>query len=861
MRALTGLALRRPRLVLALWLVLTAGLAYNGTLLESHIAPTSIEVPGTRAQAAQDLADVEIGNRGQAPILLEGPAAAVRTQAAQLVDRLRADPKNTVLSAFERGAPPQLRPAGGAVILVERPTDETFGPEVVEAVQPVVDEVVQAPVRSSVTGFSAIGSAISDASVEQAHAAEKLAVPILLIVLLLVFRSPLGAAIPAVLGGATVASALGLADLVARTRDVTDVCTPIASMMGLALGVDYSLLMVSRFREARREGADVQTAAERAAQTAGRTVVVAGVTILVTMGVAILLAPGTFLQSAAVGAAAAAIVGVLSALTAVPAALVLVGRHLERWRFGRPPSDSGGVWDRLASLLLRRPALTALPALAALVALAVPGIGLDAGPPDVRVLPPDAPVRTDTERVVRALGPGWSAPLELLAVDRRATLDTPAGRKALGALRATLVADRDVALVLGPRPVGRTTLLTVVPRSGPNDPRTGALYDRAREAMRRLQASTGADARVGGVAAQLTDYRRAFNERLPWLVVALSAVAFVALVVVLRALLLPLIAVLLNALVVAGSFGVLSLLSTGADPLLGGAGFADALSLLALLSLIFGLSLDYQVFILTRLRENWLLSGDIGAAIRSGIVRTGPVIMGAAAIMAGVFLAFMTPDLQTIRQTGAGLVATVLLAASAVCLVALPAALRLVGPAAFWLPGWLDRLLPQLDLEGESAHARSARVPSGPTPALTTPPSAAAAPLAATPLAATGAPDADGRRTLQLRVGPEHEGSPGQAGGAVLPQALDRIFGELAVDGGDGQAISVETRISHRAPLRIDRDVQIEAWCADHDGPWRKLEATVRDGPFTIAHAETTIFVLEPRAGEARETTADQAAG
>ncbi|MTD45195.1 MMPL family transporter [Conexibacter sp. W3-3-2] len=831
MGALSGLALRRPRLVLVVWLVLTAALAYNGTQLESHIAPTSIEVPGTRAQAAQDLADAEIGSRGQAPVLLQGPAPAVRAQTARLAARLRADPRNTVLSAFDKGAPPQLRPAGGAVVLVERPTDETFGPEVADAVQPVVDAVVRPPVRASVTGFSAIGSAISDASVEQAHEAEKLAVPILLLVLLLVFRSPLGAAIPAVLGGATVASALGVADLVARTRDITDVCTPIASMMGLALGVDYSLLMVSRFREARRDGASVDAAAATAAQTAGRTVVVAGATILVTMGVAILLAPGTFLQSAAVGAAAAAVVGVLSALTAVPAALVLVGGHLERLRFGRAPADGGGLWGGLAAGLLRRPVLTALPAVAVLGALAVPGVGLDAGPPDVRVLPPDAPVRTDAERVVRALGPGWSAPLEVIAVDRRATLDTPAGRRALGVLRAGLVDDRDVALVLGPRPVGRSTLLTVVPRSGPNDPATAGLYDRVRRAADRLHASTGADARVGGVAAQLTDYRRAFNARLPWLVAALSAVAFVALVLVLRALLLPLVAVLLNALVVAGSFGVLSLLSTGSDPLLGGAGFADALSLLALLSLIFGLSLDYQVFILTRLRENWLRSGDVGTAIRSAIVRTGPVIMGAAAIMSGVFLAFMTPDLQTIRQTGAGLVATVLLAASAVCLIALPAALRLAGPAAFWIPAWLDRLLPVVDLEGDGAAADPAAGVSAPRPT------------------ATGAADAAGRWSGQLLVGPEHEGPPGRADGTILPSALHHIFLELAADHGHGQAIDVETRITHRAPLRIDRDVHIEAWCSRHDGPWRTLEATVRDGPVTIAHAETTVYVLNGGAG------------
>ncbi|MCW3040897.1 MAG: hypothetical protein JWM31_2802, partial [Solirubrobacterales bacterium] len=302
MTRLTGWALRRPRTVLLVWLVATVALAVNGTRLEGHIAPTSIEVPGTPSQAAQDLADREIGARGQAPILLQGPAAAVDAQATRLAAALRREGRNTVISSRDRGAPPALQPrGGGAVILVERPTDESFGPEVADAVRTVVRAQVRPPVRASISGFSVIGGAISEESVSNAHDAEKLAAPILLLVLLFVFRTPLAAAIPAVLGGATVASALGVADLVARLRDVTDVATPLASMMGLALGVDYSLLMVSRFREARGRGLEVPEAAALAARTSGRTVLVAGGTLAATMVVAVLLAPGTFLQSAAIG--------------------------------------------------------------------------------------------------------------------------------------------------------------------------------------------------------------------------------------------------------------------------------------------------------------------------------------------------------------------------------------------------------------------------------------------------------------------------------------------------------------------------------------------------------------------------------
>lgn len=831
MTRITDLALRRPRLVLAIWLVVTVAMTINGTRLEGHIAPTSIEVPGTRSQAAQDLADREIGSRGQAPILLQGPAADVRAQAGRLATALRTDRRNTVISAFDPTAPPQLRPpargdVAAATILVERPTDETFGPEVIDAIRPVVAAEVQAPVRASVTGFSVIGSSISEESVSNAHTAEKLAVPILLLILLCVFRSPLAAAIPAVLGGATVASALGVADVVAQLRDVTDVATPLASMMGLALGVDYSLLMVSRFREARTRGLDVPDAAALAARTSGRTVVVAGATILATMAVALLLAPGTFLQSAAIGAGSAAIVGVFSALTAVPAALVLVGAHLDRWRIGPPPNPDAPRWTGLADVVLRRPVLAGLAGLAVLVALAIPGVGLDAGPPDVRVLPADAVARTDTERVVGALGPGWSAPLDAYAVDRTGRLKTAAGQRALGRLRSELVADRDTALVLGPRIVGRTAIVTIVPRSGPNEPTTAALYDRTRGRMRAFAAATQTETAVGGVAAQLTDYRRAFNARLPWLVLALSVVAFFVLVLVLRAIVLPLISVLLNALVVAASFGVLALLSTGTDPILGGAGFADALSLLALLALVFGLSLDYQVFILTRIREGWLASGRVDAAVRSAIIRTGPVVMGAAAIMSGVFAAFMTVPLQTIRQTGAGLVATVLLAASAVCLVALPAAMRLAGQWTFWLPRWLDRVLPHIDLEGTEERRPELAWP-------TTGPFA---------LALRTRREED-RVHATLRMGTGLAGPGGVAHGAVLPCAVEQLFATLVED-RDRAVITQEVTIAHRAPARAGRELQLAAWCEANGGARLHVRATVHDGTLLVAEAQATLLAL-----------------
>lgn len=238
-----------------------------------------------------------------------------------------------------------------------------------------------------------------------------------------------------------------------------------------------------------------------------------------------------------------------------------------------------------------------------------------------------------------------------------------------------------------------------MPEAGANDARTGALRDRLEAEMPGLARATGARAHLGGVAAQVDDYSRVLGGRLPLLVIALSVVSLLVLVVVLRALVLPAISVALNLLTVGASFGVVALLFQGGDPLLGGPGWADILSLLGTFTIVFGLSLDYQVFILTRMREAWDERNELDHAITHAITKTGRVVTGAAAIMGGVFVAFTFSELTIIRQTGVGLAVAVLIDATLVRLVLLPAAMRLAGRWTFSLPGWLERRLPRIDLE------------------------------------------------------------------------------------------------------------------------------------------------------------------
>jgi putative drug exporter of the RND superfamily len=255
---------------------------------------------------------------------------------------------------------------------------------------------------------------------------------------------------------------------------------------------------------------------------------------------------------------------------------------------------------------------------------------------------------------------------------------------------------------------GQAARITVIPSSGPNDPATTALRERLELKAAKLARAADAQVVVGGVAAQISDYKSTLGARLPILVFALSIVTLLVLVLILRAPVLALISVALNLLTVGASFGIVALLFDGSPPLLGGPGYADILSLLAMFTIVFGLSLDYQVFILARLREARLRHPLLGDAIVDAIDRTGRVVTGAAAIMGGVFIAFSFADLVIVRQTGIGLATAVLIDATLVRLVLLPATMAIAGRWTFWIPGWLDRRLPDFDLEGTRAPAPEA---------------------------------------------------------------------------------------------------------------------------------------------------------
>jgi putative drug exporter of the RND superfamily len=1064
-------ALRRPRAVIGSWVAIVALCGLLGLASGDRFEPTNLVAPGTdSARWAELLGDTDFGTNVN--VLLEGPSRELRRQGQALAAELRATPRVRVVSPYDDAPASAVR--DGKSLRLLRPDSALFvvdvrtaeGAEPAAALIPVrkaIGEAVSAPVSSRVAGAPALAEGSTDASYDATRQAELISVPVLMIVLLLIFGSPVAAAIPAVMGIGTAVAAGGLIKLLATQTPIDQIGPTMASMMALALGVDYSLLLVSRYREHRRADASaVSENIEVASRATGRTILFAAILLVVVMLTAAVLAVGPVLASAAIGISIATLFGALSGIVVAPALLQQLDPWLERWQM---------PWrrkQRKQRFARRQPIAIPLIALAALLALAAPTMGLSPGAPDITLLPESSAVRADYERVAETVGPGYGAVFNVLVQSRDGRpLTTDSSLDTLTRMQRKLATDPGIVAVLGPaelkrlarqgpkierslarqrkgmarldhglgratdgsRAAGRgaTSLSSAtgeiqrgssqladgiqtaeqgseqlsggigqasagsakaaagsgrasagaerldsalerarkgsgnVPhnarlverslrdgsdrlvalgtplgtaesslanawqaieamtagRADPQfqsaqqairaasealtgtNPSTGeqldpgyggvaagiadaegqfdlsrylarrmerqgersqrGVADLAKAARRlddgmaelssansrlaeglaqldangarlpaglskltlaanrlnegfaqveqgagrlasgigssdssgltgglsRMSASVSAqrretqsndslqerspglfrsdvlplamidgtrrplrertqlvldtanggqtaqisafpafatsDARIsdlrervtaitreferpdleivaGGPGASLEDYKDVSTARLPAMIAAFALVSLLILIVAVRAVPLAAICVLLNLLTVGVTFGVMQLGFGTDDPLLGGPGFVDILGLGITLAVVFALSIDYQTFLLARIREEYRASGSNERALVAAIGSTAGVVTGAAAVMVAVFLAFCISPYVGIREIGVGLAVAVFLDATVVRLVLLPAAMRLVGDRVWWFPGWLDRRLPDVAL-------------------------------------------------------------------------------------------------------------------------------------------------------------------
>jgi len=442
--------------VLAIAAVVLVVLGVIGTGVEEKLEPTTLRIPGTQSAQSNELLREHFGAAMPFAILLRGPADELDRQGPALIRKLRQDPAVTTISPWDRGSVVDLRPTPRrALILAD------FHNEIKEAVNETVpklnqilDEEIQPPVRATQTGFASISAALQERSISAAERGELIAFPFLLIVLLLVFRSPIAAAIPLAFGAVTVVASRGILYLAAEWFDIDAFALTVCSMMGLALGVDYALLMVSRFREELATGLDPKEAARVTRRTAGRTTLFAGSTLLLSMVVSIFILPGSLLASLAGTLVMVVILTVVISTVLAPAVLALLGHNVDRWRIGSAPNGRSRLMTAVTAAL-RRPVLATLLIGGVVLLLAAPAIGLQTGPPSPEQLPKDDAARQDAELIAAVTAPGYEAPYSIIAATDEGAITDAKYLDALDRFQHRLADLPGVQAVVGPGQISK----------------------------------------------------------------------------------------------------------------------------------------------------------------------------------------------------------------------------------------------------------------------------------------------------------------------------------------------------------------------------------------------------------------------
>lgn len=573
------------------------------------------------------------------------------------------------------------------------------------------------------------GQAVQRAESPPGNSTEMLGLIAAAAILLLTFGSLVAAGLPLILavGGLLVSSSL--VGLVAAVVDVPDFAPLIGAMLGIAVGIDYALLLVTRFREWRAVGLDPEQATVATLDTAGRAVLVAGGTVIVSMGG--LFAMGlSIMNGTAVVTMAALLVVIVAALTLFPALLGFLGQWIDRLRLplGRRRvavvSADGHVlpargWLRWSRLVQRHSAIAAAGAIALLVLLAIPFLGVRIAMPDAGNAPQDTSNRQGYDMLADGFGAGSSGPL-LVVADLEQARDTTAIERLHTALKAT----DGVATVSPPRlnPAGDTALITVVPSTGPQDGATVDLVHAVRDSVIPAAIDgSGIQTHVGGRTATTIDVNSSIVDRLPYLIGGVVIVSMLLLLVAFRSVVIAVTAALMNLLSVAAAYGVLAFFLEGgwAGRLIG----IDSPAPLAayvpviMFTLLFGLSMDYEVFLISRMRETWVRTRDNNQAILTGLAGTGRVITAAASIMILVFAAMIALDDVTFKAFGVGMAAAILVDATIVRMLLVPAVMRLLGHRNWSLPRPLERRLPHLHVEGRPDAYLPVRDSEAPIPA------------------------------------------------------------------------------------------------------------------------------------------------
>jgi uncharacterized membrane protein YdfJ with MMPL/SSD domain len=720
---------RHRKLVLALW-GLTLVLAVPLSAQQSkHLTEGGFQSAGTDSHVANRALENDFGERQPRALgivlVRDGASRAEFSRAVgEYADRARSvenieAPASSVAAARTRalGADTVLFP----LTVVGNP-DESADAAVKLRKDLELEEGTRDGVTPHLVGANAIWAALHEFQDRDVRKAERIGLPLTLIILLVTFGSLVAASLPLALGLTSVTITGGITYFVAQALPMSVFVVSSASMIGIGVAIDYSLFVLARYRQEIAAGKSEPEARSTALATSGLAVVFSGITVIVAL-CAMLAFPTVALRSMALGAIMVVSISVLAAVTLMPLVMTLLGRRayekgrsaavtdraLARWRAG-PGRDFWGRWTRR---VMARPLVTAIGIAALLIALATPALDIRINEEARSQLPAGHDAIEGMNAAAELLGPGALGPVTAVIRFDSGTSSTPANRAAVSRYVAGVERDPEVAHVAAPRRSvdGRQVSLEIVPRHYGEHPAAQALIDRLRD-----RGSSGALANVGtvnfgGDVALVKDFAESVSDGVFRTFSILIAATFVVMLVMLRSVLLPLKAVVMNLLTVGATTGVIVgifqwgwLDWTGYDS----PGYVHAAVLPLMMAIVFGLSMDYEVFMLTRIREAFMRTRDNTEAVAIGLRGSAGTITSAALIMVSVFLAFAAVSIPSIKQIGTALAVAIALDATLVRLVLVPATMGLLGRWNWWLPSWLQRI-PRLAPAAlpESARERS----------------------------------------------------------------------------------------------------------------------------------------------------------
>jgi len=733
MRKLATWCVRHRRIVVLGWILVLVGVS-----LASHVAGTSysdsFSLPHTESTEALALlesvspkvsGDTErIVFQTSGGTTVDDPAVKARIE-TMLAEVKTLPGVGQIVSPYDPASARQVSPSRD-IAFADVTFDEQF--QVISNAEAI--KLVDTAKSAEGDGLSvAVSGQLAEAANKPSFGGTGPALILAAVVLLFVFGSVFAMALPLVSALVSLGTAIGIIGLLTHVLKMPQFSPELVGLIGIGVGVDYALFIVTRHRQGLIAGHDPETSIVNAVNTSGRAVLFAG--IIVCIALLGMFALGvTFLYGLAVAAAIGVALTMVTALTLLPALLGFIGpKVLSRRQKGKLAADgprvvgSGGrgFWARWAGFVSRRPVIPAVVALVLIVLIALPFFSLRLGTSDQGNDPKGTTTRTAYDMLARGFGPGFNGPLQLVAVSHgqvdQATIDR---------LASAVEGQPDVAGVSPPvtpptKGPNSVTLINVDPRSAPQDAATTDLIDHLRiETIPAVVGGTGVTVYVGGNTAIFVDFARVLGQKLPLFIGLVVGLSFLLLAVVFRSLVIPATAAIMNLLSIAAAFGIL--VAVFQHGTLGGLfgvnrpGPIEAFLPVMMFAILFGLSMDYEVFLVTRIHEEWLKSGDNRTAVRDGLAATGKTITAAALIMILVFGSFMLGGQLVIKEFGLGLAAGILVDAVIIRMAIVPAVMFLLGRSNWWFPKGLDRILPRLSIDPDTVEGGIAPTDADPSP-------------------------------------------------------------------------------------------------------------------------------------------------